>query len=78
MPITIEGQTYYRTSEACYLAGISRATFFRRIENGTLEDTAHRDQKGWRLFTEHDIDQIRLHVHNLRMSYTPFMKKKER
>ena len=59
MAITINSQTYYRTSEACQRAGISRATLFRWIKEGILKDTMHRDRKGWRLFTENDISRIK-------------------
>lgn len=78
MPIEIEGITYYRTSEACRLAGISKATFYRGLENGTLQDIPLKDGKGWRLFTDHDIDQIKLHVLKQRIYHTPFSKKKNK
>jgi len=55
----MKGQTYYRTSEACKRAGISRATFFRWLKAGTIEDVAQRDRRGWRLFTQADIVRIR-------------------
>jgi hypothetical protein len=58
--IKINGQMYYRTLEACQKAGVSRATLFRWLKAGILEDAIHRDRKGWRLFTESDIDRIRL------------------
>jgi hypothetical protein len=50
---------YYRTLEACQKAGVSRATLFRWLKAGILEDATHRDRKGWRLFTESDIDRIK-------------------
>ena len=59
MPPTINGQTYYRTSEACKRAGISRATFFRWLKEGSIEDVSHRDRRGWRLFTQGDVDRIK-------------------
>lgn len=59
MAIIINGQTYYRTSEACRRAGISKATLFRWFKVGILEDAVHRDRKGWRLFTENDINRIK-------------------
>jgi len=34
MPITVSGKTYYKTSEAARLAGISRSTLIRWIESG--------------------------------------------
>ncbi len=62
MPIRMNGRTHYRTSEACKRAGISRATFFRWLRAGTIEDGAQRDRRGWRLFTQADIDRIRNEV----------------
>jgi len=59
MAIRINGQTYYRTSEACQEAGISRATLFRWLRGGILKDVMFRDRKGWRLFTQDDIDRIK-------------------
>ena len=59
MEIRINDQTYYRTSEACQRAGISKATLFRWFKAGILEDIVRRDRKGWRLFTEDDINRIK-------------------
>ena len=55
----IKGKTYYRTSEACKLAGVSKATFFRWIKEGILEDVGRKDRNGWRLFTQKDINKIK-------------------
>jgi len=57
MPIEINGQRYYRTSEACQKTGISRATLFRWLKEGILEKS-HRDRRGWRMFTESDLNKI--------------------
>lgn len=59
MPQTINGIVYYQTNEACRIAGISRATFFRWLKEGTIQDTKYKDRRGWRLFTEEDIDKLR-------------------
>ena len=59
MATRINGQTYYRTSEACQRAGISTSTFFRWLSTGVLEDGVCRERKGWRLFTEDDINRIK-------------------
>jgi len=59
MAIRINDQTYYRTSEACQRAGISKATLFRWLRTGILEDVVRRDRKGWRLFTQDDINRIK-------------------
>jgi len=58
MTVHMRGQTYYRTAEVCSLAGISRSTLFRWLRRGILDDVSHRDRRGWRLFTDHDIDRI--------------------
>ena len=57
MPIEINTQTYYRTSEACMKTGISRATLFRWLKAGVL-NKSYRDRRGWRLFTEDDLNKI--------------------
>jgi len=58
MPTEINGETYYRTSEAAQLAGISRSTLLRWLHRGIIKDTSRRDRRGWRLFTEADIKRI--------------------
>ncbi len=59
MTQTINGTVYYQTNEACKLAGISRATFFRWLKQGTIRDVKHKDRRGWRLFTQKDIDELK-------------------
>ena len=61
MPLEIEGQMYYRTSEACQKTGISRATLFRWLKQGILK-RSHKDRRGWRLFTGDDLTIIRAEV----------------
>lgn len=58
MPVNMNEQTYYQTSEVCHAAGISRATLFRWLKAGILEKT-YRDRRGWRLFTEDDVNNIK-------------------
>ncbi len=55
----IKEQTYYRTSEACEMIGISRGTLFRWIRDGVIEDATWKDRNGWRLFSESEIDKIK-------------------
>jgi excisionase family DNA binding protein len=57
MPIRIKGQTYYRTTEICDEVGISRATLYRWLKTGLLENS-YRDRRGWRLFTEADLSRL--------------------
>jgi len=66
MPIIIDGQNYYRTSEACKRAGVSRATFLRWLKEGILKDVSHSDRRGWRLFTEDDIDRIKAEANKVK------------
>ena len=58
MPVQINGQAYYRTSDVCAQTGIGRATLFRWLKAGVLEKSL-RDRRGWRLFTKDDISRIR-------------------
>ena len=58
MPVKIQGETYYRTSEACRIAGIGRSTFLRWLRKGAMNDASHRDKRGWRLFTSEDVKRI--------------------
>ena len=62
MSIELNGQTFYKTSEACQIAGISRATLFRWLREGIIEDTAHKDRRGWRLFSIDEINKIKEEV----------------
>jgi len=56
--VTIRGQTYYRTKEACQIIGVSRSTLLRWLGKGVLKDASYRDVRGWRLFTQADIKRI--------------------
>ena len=58
MPVMIRGKKYYRTKEACQLTGIGRSTFLRLVRKGKLKDASQRDMRGWRLFSEADIERI--------------------
>jgi DNA-binding transcriptional MerR regulator len=57
VPIEIAGQIYYKTSEACERARISKATLFRWLKSGVIRK-AHHDRRGRRLFTEDDMKII--------------------
>jgi len=68
MPIEINNQTYYRTSETCMKTGISRATLFRWLKAGLLKKS-YRDRRGWRLFTEDDLNEIRAEANRVEAQY---------
>ena len=59
MTISIRGHQYYRTAEACAMAGISKNTFLRWVRNGVFTDVTQRDRRGWRLFTGEDLERLK-------------------
>jgi predicted site-specific integrase-resolvase len=67
MPVVINDQTYYRTNEVCRMLGISKNTLFRWLKDGVFsDDVEYRDWRGWRLFTEDQVENIKAkttHVH---------------
>ena len=65
MPMTVNGQTYYRTSEACQMVGISRSTLLRWVKEGSLDIPEYRDRRKWRLFTEQEIDKLSLEANRV-------------
>ena len=68
MSIEIDGQTYYGTSESCKKTGISRATLFRWLKMGILEKH-YKDRRGWRIFTEEDLNKIRAEAKRIEVEY---------
>lgn len=68
MPLKINDLIYYRTSEACIKAGISRATLFRWLKAGLLTQS-YRDRRGWRLFTDDDVDRLRAEANRVEIQY---------
>ncbi len=64
MPV-INEQTFYRTNEVCKIAGISKATLFRWIKNKTFSDAEYRDKRGWRLFTEGQVDKLKMETNKI-------------
>ena len=69
MPVEIGGRIYYRTSEACREIGISRATLFRWLREGVIEEL-HKDRRGWRMFTEEDLGKIRAEAKQIKVEKT--------
>jgi predicted site-specific integrase-resolvase len=66
VPAIIGERAYYRTLEACQIAGVSRSTFFRWLKTGVIDDVTHKDRRGWRLFTEKDISKIKAEANKIR------------
>jgi predicted site-specific integrase-resolvase len=65
MPVRLNGETYYQTTEACRRAGTSRNTFLRWVKEGSFADVKHRDRRGWRLFTEDDLARLKAEVNQV-------------
>ncbi|MFC1893219.1 helix-turn-helix transcriptional regulator [Chloroflexota bacterium] len=68
MSVNISGGTYYRTAEVCRMIGISRNTLFRWLQQGRFGKTEHRDIRGWRLFTQGEIDKAILELNRITKS----------
>ena len=66
MPVQIKGKKYYRTSEACQITGLGRSTLLRWFKVSAVKDASHRDRRGWRLFTEADIERIKAEAEYIR------------
>jgi DNA-binding transcriptional MerR regulator len=49
--------------------GISRATLFRWLKAGLLSKS-YRDRRGWRLFTEDDLKEIKAEANRVEAHYT--------
>ena len=58
MPISINEKKFYRTSEVCQIAHISRSTLLRWLKEENLDIPDYRDRRSWRLFTEEDINKL--------------------
>jgi DNA-binding transcriptional MerR regulator len=59
MPVMLEGKSYYRTAEVCRITGISRNTLFRWMKEGVFIEPASRDWRGWRLFSQTQVDRLK-------------------
>jgi len=69
MPREINGQKYYGTLESCEKIGISRPTLFRWLKAGILEKK-RKDRRGWRVFTEEDLNKIKAEARRIQVEYT--------
>jgi DNA-binding transcriptional MerR regulator len=58
MSVLINNETYYRTADVCRMVGISRNTLFRWIKVGVIKNET-RDWRGWRLFTQSQVEQLK-------------------
>lgn len=58
MPVMIAGNSYLQIQEVAEILGISRQTLQRWFREGKAVDVA-RDFRGWRVFSQADIDRLR-------------------
>jgi transposase-like protein len=65
MPVVSDGQTYYRTAEVFRMIGVSRNTLYRWLQKDILRGTEHRDSRGWRLFTQDEIDRLNATINRI-------------
>ena len=65
MTTEINSETYYKTSTAVKMIGISKSTLLRWVKEGTVSDSSHRDRRGWRLFSKEDIQRIKSEVNSI-------------
>jgi len=71
MTVNLDGKNYYRTAEVCRRVGISRTTLFRWLKEGALGKAVHRDRRGWRLFTEEEVDILKTDANRVTHIYLP-------
>jgi len=69
MPVVLDRQTYYRTSEVYRLLGISRSTLFRWLKEGVAAEPRCRDRRGWRLFTEKEVQELKNLVNQINYNH---------
>ena len=67
----VAGQRFYRVSEACSAAGISRPTFLRWVREGVYADVSRRDWRGWRLFSDEDVQRLKTRVNQIQDRQPP-------
>jgi len=69
MPIALNGKNYYRIAEACQIAGISKNTFLRWVREQRLPDTSCRDRRGWRVFDEDELQNLKEEANKIQIRH---------
>jgi len=65
MPVELNGKKFYRTAEACRMAGTCKNTFLRWVKAGAFADVEHKDRRGWRLFTQDEVERLTAEVNRI-------------
>lgn len=66
MSIAVNGEKYYRTAEVCRIVGISRSTLFRWLRRGIFPEARNVDRRGWRLFTNDELEKLKAEVNQVK------------
>ena len=61
MPVEIDGNNYYWVLEVCRETHVSRSTLLRWLKRGVIREPI-KDRRGWRIFSEEDLNRIKLEV----------------
>jgi phage antirepressor YoqD-like protein len=69
MPVKIDGRIYYRTAEVCQMVGIGKSTLFRWIRQDIVNDAEYRDRKGWRLFAEDELRNLKSETNKIQRNH---------
>jgi phage antirepressor YoqD-like protein len=69
MAVKINGRIYYRTAEVCQMVGIGKSTLFRWIRQDIVKDAEYRDRKGWRLFAEDELRNLKLETNKIQKNH---------
>jgi predicted site-specific integrase-resolvase len=69
MPVKINGRIYYRTAEVCQMVGIGKSTLFRWIKQNIVKDAEYRDRKGWRLFAEDELVNLKSETNKIQQNH---------
>ena len=59
--VKIDGKVYYWTLEFCRKVPLSRSTLLRWLKGGVIQEPI-RDRRGWRLFSEDDLKNIKFEI----------------
>ena len=65
MTVVIDGKTYYRTAEVFRIIGVSRNTLYRWLKKDILGGIEYRDSRGWRLYTQDEIDKLNTAINRI-------------
>jgi excisionase family DNA binding protein len=78
LSVTFNGARYYRTAEVCERAGVGKSTLMRWLKDGVIPGPLLRDRRGWRLFTEDDVEFIQHEVNRTDIEYIPLEQRRQK